>query len=134
RNQRGYIAAPDLSDGTMLTLGLLCLVHSPRKPAVLCLEEPEGGLHPRRMRWVFDRLLGLAYPPAGQQPVHVILTTHSPYLVDLFSDMPESILIAEQQQGRSKVTPLPALRSRLHIDGTPSAIGHEWASGLYEGL
>jgi hypothetical protein len=134
RNQRGYIAAPDLSDGTMLTLGLLSLVHSPRKPAVLCLEEPESGLHPRRMRWIFDRLLRLAYPREGQQPVQVVLTTHSPYLVDLFSDMPESVLITEQQQGRSKVTPLRDLRARLHIDDTGGAIGHEWASGLYEGI
>jgi predicted ATPase len=118
----------------MLTLGMLCIVHSPKKPAVLCLEEPEDGLHPRRLRWLFDHLLQLAYPPAGQQAVQVILTTHSPYLVSLFSDMPESVLIAQQQGGRSKVTPLSILRDRLHINDSTSAIGHEWATGLYEGL
>ncbi len=134
QNHRGYIAAPDLSDGTMLTLGMLCIAHSPVKPAVLCLEEPEGGLHPRRMRWVFDRLMQLAYPPADQQAVQVILTTHSPYLVDLFSEMPESIVVAEQQSGRSKATPLPKLREKLHIKGNSTGIGHEWAIGLYEGL
>ncbi len=104
REQRGYISAPDLSDGTMLTLGLICLLHGPMKPELLCLEEPEDGLHPRRLRWICDRLLGLAYPPLGVRPVQVFLTTHSPSLVDLFYELPRSLLVVEQRQGRTKVT------------------------------
>lgn len=46
QGHRGYISAPDLSDGTMFTLGLLCLAFAPTRPAVLCIEEPETGLHP----------------------------------------------------------------------------------------
>ena len=65
---RGYVAAPDLSDGTVFTLGLLAIVHSLKKPAMLCIEEPETGLHPGRLRWLFDRFMGLAYPDDGQTP------------------------------------------------------------------
>ena len=47
RDHHGYIAAPDISDGTMLTLGMLCILGAPQKPRVVCIEEPETGLHPR---------------------------------------------------------------------------------------
>jgi hypothetical protein len=131
---RGYIAAPELSDGTMYTLGLLCIVHAPHKPNVLCVEEPETGLHPRRLRWVFDRLLGLAYPQPGQQATQVVISTHSPYLVDFFRDMQESVQVVEATAQGSRVTPLVQIQQKLHLPAGDGAIGHEWAMGLFEGV
>jgi energy-coupling factor transporter ATP-binding protein EcfA2 len=131
---RGYIAAPDLSDGTMFTLGLLCIIHGPHKPAVLCVEEPETGLHPRRLRWLFDRLVGLAYPPPGHQPTQVLISTHSPYLVDFFRDMPESVQVVEHTTHGSRITSLVQIQQQLHIPAREGGIGHEWAMGLFEGL
>jgi hypothetical protein len=131
---RGYIAAPDLSDGTMFTLGLLCIVNGPQKPAVLCIEEPETGLHPRRLRWVFDRLIGLAYPDAGQQATQVVISSHSPYLVDFFRDLPESVQVVEQTEEGSRITPLVQIQKKLRIPNKDGSIGHEWAMGLFEGV
>jgi predicted ATPase len=91
QDHRGYVAAPDLSDGTMFTLGLLCIAHAPQRPAVLCIEEPETGLHPSRLRWLFDRLIALVYPPNEQPSTQLIFSTHSTYLVDFFRDVPESV-------------------------------------------
>ncbi len=136
RGHRGYISAPDFSDGTLFTLGLLCVMLGPKRPGVLCIEEPETGLHPGRLRWLFDHLTELAYPPNGQEPAQVILSTHSPYLVDFFGNMQESVQVFEQSEGRTVVFPLPTLqRDRLHV--SPEAdepIGHLWATGLYERL
>lgn len=130
----GFIAAADLSDGTMLSLGLLCIVHQPDKPALVCLEEPENGLHPNRLRWLYERFAELAYPSAGP-PSQVCLSTHSPYLVDLFHDMPQAVHVVEQNEGRSRVKSLPDIRHALHLTSEPGeAIGHEWATGLFEGL
>lgn len=131
---RGYIAAPDLSDGTLLTLGLLCILHSPRKPHVLCLEEPENGLHPRRLRWLFDRLVALSFPPPGHPPVQILLTTHSPYVVDFFRDMQDAVQVVEQRDGRARVSSLSEIQAKLHNDGKAQGIGHAWATGLFEGL
>lgn len=134
-DQRGYIAAPDLSDGTMFTLGLLCIVHGPSRPAILCLEEPETGLHPRRLRWLFDRFLQLAYPANGEMPTQVILASHSPYLVNFFNDMPECVHVVDQDQGRTRISSLIEIRERLHQEpDEDEPIGHLWATGLYEGL
>jgi predicted ATPase len=140
KGHRGYIAAPDLSDGTMLTLGLLSILHGPKRPSLLCIEEPETGLHPRRLRWLFDRIIGLAYPEEGERRTQVILTTHSPDLVELFSDMPEAVNVVDHVAGAtgqrvSRVTPLPQILAKLHPEGGKiESIGHAWATGLYESL
>lgn len=137
---RGHITARDLSDGTMLTLGLLAILHGPRQPDLLCIEEPETGLHPRRLRWLFDHLLALAYPGEGEPRRQVILTTHSPDLLDLFTDIPDAVKVVDQVAGPngervSRVTPLPEILAKLHAQGDPvESIGHAWATGLYEQL
>jgi predicted ATPase len=133
RGHRGTIAAPDLSDGTLLTLGLLCVLHGPKPPHLLCIEEPENGLHPRRLRWLFDRLLGLAYP-SGKTAVQVLLTTHSPQVVDLFRDMQDAVQVVESVEGRARVTSLREVRAKLHDEGDDVGIGQAWATGLFEGL
>ena len=133
--QQGYIAAPELSDGTLFTLGLLCIIHGPKQPGILCIEEPESGLHPRRLRWLFDRLMDLAYPSEGRDPIQVVLSSHSPYLVDYFREMQEFVQLVERQDGRSRITPLTAVQEKLHQHPeNQEAIGHQWATGLFEGL
>jgi hypothetical protein len=107
KDQRGYVNSPDLSDGTLFTLGLLAITRADKLPRLLCIEEPETGLHPRRLRWLFDRFVELAYPNDGQaEAVQVILTSHSPHLVDLFKDMQASVSVVEQDNGRTKITSL----------------------------
>lgn len=136
QGHRGYIAAPDLSDGTLFTLGLLCIGAARQRPEVICVEEPEAGLHPRRLRWLFECFVDLAYPREGQGGSQIILSTHSPYLVDMFSDMTDAVQIVEQIDGRTKINSLDEIQSsKLHREphsGEP--IGRNWARGLYEGL
>lgn len=128
----GYIAAPDLSDGTLLSLGMLCLVYGPQKPSIMCVEEPETGLHPGRLKWLFGLFMQLAYPTGDAKRVQIVLTTHSPYLLDYFADVPESVQIVEQSDGRSQIRSVAEVRDSLHITDDSQSIGHEWASGLYE--
>jgi hypothetical protein len=135
KEQRGYTTAPDLSDGTMFTLGMLCLLNAPHKPGVVCIEEPETGLHPRRLRWLFEKFAALAYPPIGEVPTQIVLTTHSPSFVDLFKDMLPSIQVVEQREGRTRITPLSDILQNLRIsDNGDEGVGYQWATGLFEGL
>ncbi|MGH7991272.1 MAG: AAA family ATPase, partial [Limisphaerales bacterium] len=79
----GYtIKAGELSQGTLIAIALLTIGYLPYPPSIVCLEEPDHGLHPRLLRDVRDALYRLAYPDRSQEnrePVQVIATTHNPY-------------------------------------------------------
>ena len=101
RTRRGghKISASDLSQGTLLALTILTLAYLPEPPTIVGFEEPDRGIHPRLLRDVRDALYRLAYPEsAGESraPVQVIATTHSPYMLDLFKEQPEEIVIAQK--------------------------------------
>lgn len=132
KDQRGFTVARDLSDGTMFTLGLLAILLSESQPELICIEEPETGLHPRRLRWLFEQVLSVAYPVDGSAARQVVLTTHSPFLVDLFKDMQSAVQIVDQNEGRSRVRSLTEVKTSLGADASESP-GFAWATGLYEG-
>lgn len=78
-----------LSDGTLRMLGLLALQYDADNVGLICLEEPENGVHPRRLKTVIDLLKGFATDPQredvaddGFAPLRqVLINTHSPHLV-----------------------------------------------------
>ena len=130
------IAAEDLSQGTLYTLALLTLAFDPAPPAVVCIEEVDRGVHPRMLREIRDLLYRLSYPDeAGAQrtSVQVIATTHSPYLLDLFRDHPEEIVIAEKQGSAAYFT---RLDERADLAGMLSSgsLGDLWFSGVIGGV
>lgn len=86
--------AEELSEGTLYFLALLCIVHQPNPPQVLLLEEPERGIHPRRIREVMDFIFRLA----EEKKVQVIMTTHNENVVDYFSDIPEAIFVFDKNE------------------------------------
>lgn len=91
------IPAARLSDGTLRYLCLLAILCHPRPPAVVCLEEPELGLHP-------DILPGLAdLLKDASNRCQLIVTTHSDALVDKLSDVPESVVICEKHDGQTRM-------------------------------
>lgn len=101
RISKQFISARDLSDGTLIALALLALINDPNPPQLVCLEEPERGLHPRIFRDVRDALYRLSYPKefgSQREPIQVLITTHSPYFLDTFNDHPEAIIVAEKRE------------------------------------
>ena len=96
------VPASQVSDGTLLVLAYLALFYLPQPPRVLLLEEPENGIHPKRLRDVFAILRELV---SEQSHTQVVLTTHSPYALDLFT--PEEVtLCTMQDNGEVKTTRL----------------------------
>jgi predicted ATPase len=59
-------------------------------PLILAIEEPEASLHPDAIRLIAEML-----KDASQQK-QILVTTHSPELVDALSDDPESIVVCEK--------------------------------------
>jgi predicted ATPase len=130
------VGAGDLSQGTLYTLGLLSLVCDPQPPPLVCIEEIDRGIHPRLLREIRDMLYRLSYPEAcneSHSPVQVIATTHSPYLLDLFRDHPEEIVIAHKHGNRAGFARLVdrADLTELLSEGN---LGDMWFSGILGGV
>lgn len=84
------IPATRLSDGTLRYLFLMALLLDPTPPPLICLEEPEIGLHPDILSTVAEMLF------EASQRTQLIVTTHSDALI---SSLPtESILVCEKDQ------------------------------------
>jgi len=79
-----------LSDGTLKFLCLLAVLLHPQPPPLVCIEEPEIGLHPDALQLVAEALVEAS---ARSQ---LIVTTHSADLVDALSDHPEAIVVCER--------------------------------------
>ena len=92
-----------LSDGTLRFLALAVLELDPEAKGLLCLEEPENGIHPQRIPAMLQLLEDIAVdtsiPIAVDNPLRqVIVNTHSPAVV---AQVPEdSLLVAELKEDR----------------------------------
>lgn len=132
----GVIPADGMSEGTLLALALLTLAHLPSPPSIVCIEEPDRGVHPRLLRNIHEALTRLAYPEASgdtRPPVQVIATTHSPYFLDLFKDHPEEVVIAERQNGDAtfrRLVDLPNIKEILE----DAPLGEVWFTGILGGV
>lgn len=80
-----------VSDGTLRLLALYGLLYSSHRPALLCFEEPETGLHPELIETVVE------YLRAYSEVMQVIVTTHSPLLVDCCR--PEEVVLLDKEAG-----------------------------------
>lgn len=130
------ICAADGSQGTLLALAMLTLAYLPEPPPVIGLEEPDRGLHPRLLRDVRDAMYRLAYPASvGEErdPVQVVATTHSPYMLDLFRDHLEEIVIAAKVEGNVEFQKLSQRPEIEEILGS-APLGEVWYSGILGGV
>jgi predicted ATPase len=92
--------AEEVSDGTIRALALFSSVYDPRN-ALFAFEEPENALHPWILRVFGEACREQSTPPHRKQ---IILTTHSPALVD--SLLPSEIAVVWREEGRTQVIPL----------------------------
>lgn len=79
-----------LSDGTLKFICLLAVLLDPDPAPLICIEEPEVGLHPEAIQIVAEALVG------ASERTQLIVTTHSEALIDALSDRPEDVLVTER--------------------------------------
>ena len=82
-----------LSTGTLRILAILAALRHPHPPPLLVIEEVENGLDPRTMHLLVEEIRAAI----TAQTTQVILTTHSPYLLDLL-DL-SHIVVTERVNG-----------------------------------
>ena len=93
------ISARVISEGTLRILGLLALVGAKETPALIGFEEPENGIHPRRIR----RIARFLEARMLLEDIQFIVTTHSSLLPDLIP--PESLYVCRKVNGNTEIEP-----------------------------
>jgi predicted ATPase len=138
RTKRGghRIPAHELSQGTLIALAMLTLAYQPNPPSLVGLEEIDRGLHPRLLRHLQDALYRLSYPEScgeSRPPIQVIATTHSPYLLDLYRDHPEEVVLAQKEGLEAQMERLSGIEHFNDILGD-SPLSDVWYSGVLGGV
>ena len=87
------LPATRLSDGAIRFIALLAILCHPEPPPLICIEEPEIGLHPDSIDLVVELLR------AAAERTQIIVTTHSPWLIDRLSATPEQVVVVDQRPG-----------------------------------
>jgi len=95
---KASVPATRLSDGTIRYLCLLAVLCHPEPPPLVCLEEPELGLHPDLLFKLADLLVDASHR------MQLIVTTHSDVLVDGLTKVPEAVIVCEKQNGSTKMS------------------------------
>jgi predicted ATPase len=88
-------SAADLSDGTLRFLFLIAVLASPAAAPLIAIDEPETGLHPSMLPIIAD------YAVDAAKRSQVILTTHSPAMLDAFRETPPTTTVATWEHGQT---------------------------------
>jgi predicted ATPase len=118
---RSPVPATRLSDGTVRYLCLLAVLCHPSPPPLICLEEPELGLHPDLLPGLAELLIEASHR------TQLIVTTHSDALVDGLTATPEAVVVCEKRDGSTEMTrrTAPELANWLKDYG----LGQLWRRG-----
>ncbi len=118
---RYIVPATRLSDGTLRYLCLLAILCHPNPPPLICIEEPELGLHPDVLPTLADLLKD------ASDRTQLIVTTHSDVLVDALTDQPEAVIVAERGPQGTTLTRLDAEKLKPWLE--KYRLGQLWTRG-----
>lgn len=119
------IPATRLSDGTLRYLCLLAILCDPEPPPLICIEEPELGLHPDILPSVADLL------KSASERTQLIVTTHSDILVDAMTETPECVVVCEKHDGKTEMNRLSAEELKVWMENY--RLGQLWMDGQLGG-
>jgi predicted ATPase len=120
-------------------LGLLALLYQEPALRILLIEEPETGIHPRRIHEV----LAFIRKIAEEKGVQVIMTTHSPLVLDEFAQDTDAIFVFDTHEGETKVRSMEQImedrNQRIRRQGGEeidyaAQLGENWTLGLLNGI
>jgi predicted ATPase len=119
--------AHSMSDGTLRALAILTAAYQYPVPRLLAIEEPESTIHPEALGTLLDELRSAA------TEMQVVVTTHSPELLDAKWIAAENLRVVVWENGVTKVLPLgeaPVEALKRHLMGA----GELFRSNALDGL
>jgi len=93
-----------LSDGTIRFIAILATLLSPTPPPLVCIEEPELGMHPDAVALIGELLV------EASERMQLVVTTHSDALISSLTNEPETIVACERPGSGTVVRRLDAGR------------------------
>jgi predicted ATPase len=118
------IPARFASDGTLKMLAYLIVLHDPKPPDFIGIEEPENFLHPRLLTVLAEECR------AATERSQLLVTTHSPFFLDGLK--PEEVRVLHRdEQGFTQATrssDIPGISEFLEHGAT---LGHLWMEGHF---
>jgi predicted ATPase len=114
-----------MSDGTIRWLALLSVLLNPDPPPLVCIEEPELGLHPDMIPELAKLLVD------ASSRMQLIVTTHSDRLIEEFSETPEVVVVCEKEKGASTLRRLNANQLSSWLE--EYSLGELWTKGQLGG-
>jgi len=125
KDLREPLKPANISDGTLRILAYITVLHS--DASLVAFEEPENFVHPHLLETLVDL--------ARKAPCQVLITTHSPYLLDHVK--PEEVYVVEKPgvetivKKLSETKEVEAVKKLLEEGGT---LGEAWFSGIMGGV
>lgn len=116
------VPASQLSEGVLLVLAYLTILYAPNPPRLLLIEEPENGMHPARLEQIIGLLRELI---AKQDHTQVVLTSHSPYVVDQFQ--PEEVTLCYRTDAGDIAVERLSESETVRREGRIFSLGEIWS-------
>lgn len=96
RSHNKDLTLDQVSDGTVRMLCWVVVLTNSSPPDLICIDEPELGIHPAWLPILADLIKD------ASTRTQVIVTTHSPELLDEFTDQAEKVVVcSEDEQGHA---------------------------------
>ena len=115
------IPSTRLSDGTIRFLAILATLMSPSPPPLVCIEEPELGMHPDAVSLIGDLLI------EASQRMQLIVTTHSDALVSVLTAEPDTVVACERPGAGTTLRRLDAGKLSHWLE--EDKLGDLWRTG-----
>ncbi|RPI60428.1 MAG: chromosome segregation protein SMC, partial [Planctomycetaceae bacterium] len=119
------VPATRLSDGTLRFLALLAILLNPESASLICIEEPELGLHPDAVSLLAELLT------EASEKTQVIVTTHSDGLVSALTEQAESVLVCDYGDNGTEMRRLEAEKLKFWLE--KYRLGEVWRIGKLGG-
>ena len=125
RGLKDPIPITRISEGTLRFLSMFVALHTPNPPSLLCIEEPERGMHPD----VIFLLANLLVEASSR--MQLVVTTHSDALLSGLGDHVESVLVCENNGHGTTIDRLDAKDLEFWLDD--HTLGDIWRIGAIGG-
>lgn len=121
------LPASRLSDGTIRFIALLAILCHPDPPPLICIEEPEIAMHPDSLDLVVELL------KQASERTQLIVTTHSPWLIDRLSAKPDQVVVCDRKPGEGTQFKRFTREELKHwLEDQP--LGEVWMAGAMGGV
>jgi predicted ATPase len=119
------VPATRLSDGTLRFVALLAILLNAESGPLICIEEPELGLHPDAMSLLADLLV------EASEKTQLIVTTHSDVLVSALTEQAESVLVCDYGENGTELKRQEAAKLKFWLE--KYRLGEIWRLGKMGG-